>query len=139
DAVPVVTSFLERPDGRILLLRRSEKVRTFRGRWAAVSGYMEASPPETQARQEIREEVGFADAEVERVATAPPVYARDGPRMFVVHPFRFRVRRSDVRLDWEHTESEWVEPGEILRRPTVPKLDRVWAAVAPPASEEKRV
>jgi hypothetical protein len=60
--VPVVTSFLQNPKGEILLLRRSDKVGTFRGRWAGVSGFLEEPTPEGQARKEILEETGLKDS-----------------------------------------------------------------------------
>ncbi|HXQ78796.1 MAG: NUDIX pyrophosphatase [Thermoplasmata archaeon] len=130
EEVEVVTSFLERSDGRILLLERSDDVGSFRGHWAGVSGYLEDPSPLEQARREILEETGLAAEDLELMAEGDPVLARDGARVFVVHPFRFRVHRTDVRLDWEHRRAEWVEPGEIGRRRTVPKLDRVWQSVA---------
>lgn len=134
EEVGVVTSFLERADGRILLLERSEKVGSFRGHWAGVSGFLEASTPLEQAFREILEETGLGADDLDLLAEGAPVLARDGTRVFIVHPFRFRARRTEVRLDWEHTRAEWVEPSEIRRRPTVPKLDRVWESVtaAPP-------
>lgn len=131
EEVPVVTSFLEAPDGRILLLRRSEKVGTFRGRWAGVSGFLEAETAEAQAYQEIQEETGVTAEQLHLERAGQTVYARDGRRIFSIHPFRFRAEALGVRLDWEHTEAEWVDPGELGRREIVPKLDRVWAAVRP--------
>lgn len=124
---PVVTSILVRPDGRILLLKRSERVGSFRGRWAGVSGFLEESDPRRQALKEIREETGIPPSALTPLAEGAPVYSRDGPHLFVVHPFAYLVGSDQVRIDWEHTEFEWVDPGEIGRRPTVPKLDRVWA------------
>lgn len=51
----VVTCFLEH-DGKIPLLRRSQRVGTYRGRWAGVSGYIEeGNTPYAQALEEIRE------------------------------------------------------------------------------------
>ena len=134
EEVEVVTSFLEDAEGRILLLERSEKVGSFQGHWAGVSGFLEAATPLEQAFREILEETGLNANDVELRSEGAPVLARDGVRVFVVHPFRFRALRTDVRLDWEHTKAEWVEPSEIRRRPTVPKLDRVWESVtaAPP-------
>jgi ADP-ribose pyrophosphatase YjhB (NUDIX family) len=129
--IEVVTVFLQRADGRLLLLRRSDKVGSFRGRWAGVSGFLEDPTPEQQAFREVREETGLEPADLSVERAGRPVYARDGTTVYVVRPFLFRTRRTDVRLDWEHTESEWVEPSEIDRRATVPKLDRAWRAVAP--------
>lgn len=137
--VNVVTSFLQDPEGRILLLKRSEKVGTYRGRWAGVSGFLEAPEPVEQAYTEIREETGIGREGLRLAAgRRRPVYARDGARVFVVHPFRFRVRDPSLRLDWEHTEARWIDPAEIGEYPTVPKLDKVWRAVAPPSGDAER-
>ncbi|HZY70238.1 MAG TPA: NUDIX domain-containing protein [Thermoplasmata archaeon] len=127
----VVTAFLERRDGRILLLQRSERVGSFRGRWAGVSGFLEGNEPERQAHREILEETGIEGPSLRLEARGRVAFARDGPRLYAVHPFRFRVALPTVRLDWEHSVAEWVEPAEIRRRPTVPGLDRVWERVAP--------
>jgi len=134
EEVGVVTSFLERSDGKILLLERSDKVGSFQGHWAGVSGFLEAARPLEHAFREILEETGLTAGDVELLTEGAPVLSRDGARVFVVYPFRFRALRTDVRLDWEHTRSEWVDAAEIRRRPTVPKLDRVWESVsaAPP-------
>lgn len=131
EEVEVVTSFLERDDGAVLLLERSEQVGTFRGRWAGVSGFLEDPSPLDQALREVQEETGLAETDLQLAAAGLPVLARDGRRIYIVHPFRFRVRRTDVVLDWEHRRAEWVSPAEIARRPTVPKLDRAYEAVAP--------
>ena len=53
----VVTCFLE-SDGEILLLRRSQQVGSYHGRWAGVSGYVETTPDE-QALTEITEETSL--------------------------------------------------------------------------------
>jgi hypothetical protein len=135
EATEVVTAFLQRPDGRILLLRRSDRVGSFRGAWAAVSGFLEDPTPEAQARREILEETGILPQQCRLATAAPVVYARADRRMFVIHPFRFEVDDPAVRLDWEHTEFEWVDPSEIVRRSTVPKLDRAWIEVAPSVLE----
>ena len=137
DGTEVVTSFVERPDGAILLLRRSEKVGSFRGRWAGVSGFLEEPTPRAQAIKEIEEETGLLSAELHLVREGEPVYARNERTIYVVHPFRFRAEAPKVTIDWEHTEFEWVSPDEIARRPTVPHLDRAWAAVAPDAARKR--
>jgi ADP-ribose pyrophosphatase YjhB (NUDIX family) len=55
----VVTSFIA-SNGNILLLKRSLKVGTNRGKWAAISGYLEKNEsPLNRAKVEIEEEVGL--------------------------------------------------------------------------------
>ena len=134
----VVTSFLERDDGRILLLRRSSAVGSFQGRWAGVSGFLEDPTTEGQARREIREETGIVDSELTLACTGRIVYARDGGRVFSIAPFRFLVRDPMVHLDWEHSEFAWIIPGELERYSTVPQLDRVWRAVTTSPRERPR-
>lgn len=120
----VVTAFL-RHAGRILLLRRSDDVGSYRGRWAGVSGYLEAASPLAQALREVHEETGLAADEVRLAASAAPleVQAPDLGRVWVVHPFLFDVARPEaVTLDWESVDCEWVEPRRLGDYTTVPML-----------------
>ncbi|MCI4348855.1 MAG: NUDIX domain-containing protein [Thermoplasmata archaeon] len=120
--INVVTAFLENDAGRILLLRRSSKVRTFRGWWAAVSGTMEGTGVLAEARREISEELGVAPSELESPAIGKHLLVRNAARIFRIHPCRFRVHDPHVVLNWEHTRSTWIRPGEIAQFRVVPKL-----------------
>lgn len=130
DATHVVTAFL-RHDGRILLLRRSDEVGTYRGQWGGVSGYAEGDPDE-QVWVEIDEETGLADA-VDLLRAGRPVEFRDEDldRDWAVHPFLFECERRDVVVSDEHVEYEWVHVPEIRRRETVPELWTAYERVAP--------
>ena len=128
---PVVTAFLQRADGRVLLLRRSEAVGSFRGLWAGVSGRIEDVPPLEQALREIREETGVGPEDALLVGRGEPFGVRWGATIYRVHPFRFRVPEVRITLDWEHREADWVEPDRMLERPTVPELHRAWRSVRP--------
>lgn len=128
----VVTAFLE-SDGEILILRRSERVGTYRGRWAGVSGYVEATPDE-QVRTEIREEAGLSGADIDLVRKGKSLTVNDrrvGVR-WVVYPYLFHVKdRSKIRIDWEHREAKWIKPGEISAYLTVPRLKATLEKVYP--------
>lgn len=138
---PVVTAFLMRPGPagpRLLLLRRSARVGSYRGRWAAVSGYLEGEPLQ-QALREIEEETGLGPAEVRLLRRGPLVAAPDPGlgRRWLVHPFLFEVvGRRPLRLDWEHVEARWVRPESVFRYPTVPRLPEALQAVYPLAPEQ---
>jgi predicted aconitase with swiveling domain/8-oxo-dGTP pyrophosphatase MutT (NUDIX family) len=128
-STPVITAFL-RNRGRILIVRRSQAVGSFRGRWSAISGHLESrEDPKSRAVQEVREETGLRDLQFR--AAGSPVYARDDSTIYVVHPFLFDVSSRRVRLDWENVEHRWVRPEEIARFRTVPRLNDVLAAVLP--------
>ncbi|MGE4579458.1 MAG: NUDIX domain-containing protein [Desulfuromonadales bacterium] len=126
----VVTAFL-RHEGKILLLKRSDRVRTYRGRWAAVSGSLEEPTPLAQALREIREETGLGETDLCLVAAAPcqEVVDAELATRWLIHPFLFEVNGSPgVRLDWEHEECRWIEAAELSHYLTVPALAQVLAA-----------
>jgi predicted aconitase with swiveling domain len=125
--VPVVTAVL-RNGGRILIVRRSEDVGSFRGRWSAISGYVEGREDlKARALREVREETGIRQARVR--GTAVPALARDEATLYVVHPFLVDVPSRRVRLDWENVEHRWIRPAELDGYDTVPRLKDVVAAV----------
>ena len=120
---PVVSAFLRNRD-RFLVVRRSDRVGSFQGRWSAVSGYLEGrESPRHRALQEIREETGVRGARFRRAAD--PLYTRDGTTAFRVHPFLFDVPSRKVRLDWENREYRWIRADELANLNTVPRLGDV--------------
>ena len=130
DSTHVVTAFL-RHGGRLLLLRRSDEVGTYRGQWGGVSGYAEGDPDE-QVWVEIDEETGLADA-VDLVRTGRPVEFHDADldRDWAVHPYLFDSEHRDVVVSDEHVEFEWVHAPEIRRREAVPELWTAYERVTP--------
>jgi translation initiation factor 2B subunit (eIF-2B alpha/beta/delta family)/8-oxo-dGTP pyrophosphatase MutT (NUDIX family) len=132
----VVTCFL-RHRSEILLVRRSDAVGTYPGRWAGVSGYVEGDPSDAErdARREIREETGRTDATLVRAGASVEVRDRggdgDGSRQWTVHPFLFAVDGREVTPNEEIDAHEWVSPPAIRERGTVPGLWRAYEAVAP--------
>ncbi len=142
--VRVVTCFLLRrgqAGDEVLLLRRSRRVATYRGRWAAVSGYLESDSALAQALREIEEETSLSRQAVRLLAEGRPLQVADealGVR-WTVHPFLFEATRPEqVRLDWEHVELRWVPPQDIATLETVPGLREALARVYPATSLERR-
>jgi 8-oxo-dGTP pyrophosphatase MutT (NUDIX family) len=133
----VVTCFLLRRSGgedEILLLRRSQQVGTYRGRWAGVSGYIEETDPLTQAYAEIGEETGLAREDVQLLRTGEPLAVVDAEadRRWIVRPFLFEVREpARIRTDWEHIETRWIQPKDIFQYETVPQLAETLMRVYP--------
>ncbi|UCB42240.1 MAG: NUDIX pyrophosphatase [Dehalococcoidales bacterium] len=127
----VVTCFIE-SDGEILLLRRSQQVGSYQGRWAGVSGYVETTADE-QSLTEIGEETSLQPMDLELLKKGEPLSVEDEELnvRWVVHPYLFHVKdRSKIRTDWEHTETKWITPKDIGKFTTVPRLketlDRVY-------------
>ncbi|MFQ6106718.1 MAG: NUDIX domain-containing protein [Thermoplasmata archaeon] len=117
-----VTSFLFNK-GDLLVLKRSDRVGTQKGRWAGVSGYLEDDEdPEERARQEILEETGIEEPRLKR--TGRPVLARADDTIWEVHPFLFEVAAREIAMDWEHVEYRWIRPEELLSYDCVSRLEK---------------
>ncbi len=126
----VVTCFLE-SDGEILILRRSDQVGSYQGRWAGVSGYIETTADE-QALIEITEETSLSREDFELTKRGEPLVIED-ERLgveWVVHPYLFHIEdRDKIRIDWEHKEIRWIRPQDTGNYETVPKLKEALARV----------
>lgn len=98
---------------------------THKGKWAGVSGFVEANAtPFVTAYAELREEIGALFEQLKCVREARPLLLDDpltGKR-WAVHPFLFDDLGVQVVLDWEHVEYRWILPEELSALDTVPGL-----------------
>jgi translation initiation factor 2B subunit (eIF-2B alpha/beta/delta family)/8-oxo-dGTP pyrophosphatase MutT (NUDIX family) len=96
----VVTAFVLDQERRILVVRRSDRVRDYKGKWGGVSGGVEAGDASLAARasQEIAEEAGLPGLRAVRYGRPLAVDDDNGEeeggggrrrRRFLVHPFLF--------------------------------------------------
>ena len=126
----VVTCFLE-SESEILILRRSEQVGSYQGRWAGVSGYIETNADE-QALVEIEEETRLRREDLKLIKRGKPLHIRDEKLgvKWVVHPYLFHIKdRDKIRIDWEHKEMRWIDAQDIDNYQTVPMLKETLARV----------
>jgi 8-oxo-dGTP pyrophosphatase MutT (NUDIX family) len=112
---------------RILIVRRSDKVGSYRGRWAGISGFIEKNekPLET-ALKEIGEETGLTKDKIVLLKSGKKFEVRDEDlkKIWIVHPFLFETRTEEIAIDMEHEEYEWIRPSELANYDTVPELER---------------
>jgi 8-oxo-dGTP diphosphatase len=123
--VNIVTVFLEH-DKKILILKRSQKVKTMKTKWGGISGYIEQEEPVKRALKEIAEETGLKNKNVTLLRIGEPLEAveSDKPEItWIVHPFLFSSDTDQIRIDWEHDEYRWINPKEIENYETVPRLE----------------
>ena len=124
----VATCLLINKDGELLILKRSDKVRTYKGMWGGVAGYVEENEePYETAVKEIREEVGINEENISLIKQLGPVEFTDfygGERYdWIIFVFIFKVeKKAKINIDWEHLEYRWIPPSEIEKYNTVPHL-----------------
>ena len=124
----IITCFLKKED-KILILKRSNKVKSMKGLWAGISGIIEKNEsPLQRAKIEIFEEVGINDdgikliKESDEMRIMSPQYEN---HEWEVYPFLFSTENPKIKLNWENSEYKWVNIKEIANYETVPSLDKV--------------
>lgn len=130
---PVVTVFVKFED-KILLLRRSDKVGTYKRKWNTVAGYLdEVKPLRYKVLEELEEEIGVEESDISSITFGEPWEFRDTDigRTWLISPVLVELKRKpEVELDWEHTEFKWIEPVELNGFDTVPNLIKSWEKVS---------
>ena len=124
--IPVVTSILEY-DTKILILKRSPFSKSMKNKWGGISGYLESNEDLlSRALTEIREETGISYEQVLlRKILDPITVIVETNRVLTIHPFHFISMENDVKLDWEHTEYQWINVTDLRIYDLVPKLEEL--------------
>ena len=126
----IVTSFLKNQD-KILILKRSQDVKSMKGLWSGVSGVIENQEnPLKRAEIEIFEEIGIRTNEIKLLKSGDeldiisPQYKNHKLHVF---PFLFDTKKTEIKLNWENSDYKWIEIGELEKFETVPSLENVLA------------
>jgi 8-oxo-dGTP pyrophosphatase MutT (NUDIX family) len=124
----IVTSFIKNSN-KIVILKRSNKVRSMKGLWSGVSGIIENNEnPKDRAKIEIFEEIGMTKDKisfiksVEKIKISSPQYENHEWEVF---PFLFETKETKIKLNWENSEFKWIKMDELKNYKTVPNLDKI--------------
>ena len=124
----IVTSFIK-DNEKLLILKRSDKVKSMKGLWAGISGIIEKNEePLKRAKIEIFEEVGITEDKITLVRSAEemrinsPQYENHEWEIF---PFLFEAKNPIIKLNWENSEFKWINKEELKNYDTVPSLQKV--------------
>ena len=124
----IVTSFIK-DNEKLLILKRSNKVKSMKGLWAGVSGIIEKNEePLERAKIEIFEEVGITEDKISLLKAAEgmkvnsPQYENHEWEIF---PFLFEAKNPTITLNWENSEFKWIDVDDLDNYETVPSLQKV--------------
>ena len=124
----IVTSFIK-DNEKLLILKRSDKVKSMKGLWAGISGIIEKNEePLKRAKIEIFEEVGIIEDKITLVRSVKemrinsPQYENHEWEIF---PFLFEAKNPIIKLNWENSEFKWINKEELKNYETVPSLQKV--------------
>ena len=125
----IVTSFIKNDD-KILILKRSDKVKSMKCLWAGVSGIIEKNDtaPLDRAKIEIFEETGINEKEIELLKSIEQIKIESAQyknHEWNIFPFLFKAKNPQIKLNWENSDFNWIEPNEIKNYETVPELEKI--------------
>ncbi len=87
------------------------------------------STPEETGYKEIEDETGISREDARLVRMGTPIQITTEDSEVVVTPILLDVERTEIRLNWEHTEYEWIKPKELSKFQTVPRFDELLKAL----------
>lgn len=124
----IVTSFI-RDNDKLLIVKRSNQVKSMKGLWAGISGIIENDEePLKRAKIEIFEEVGITEDKITLIKTTEemrvnsPQYKNHEWEIF---PFLFESKNPTIKLNWENSDFKWINVEELENYETVPSLQKV--------------
>ncbi len=124
----IVTSFIKNKN-KLLILKRSDKVRSMKGLWSGVSGIIEkGETPINRAKIEIFEEIGIIEDKItlvksiEKMKISSPQYENHEWEIF---SFLFETKETKIKLNWENSDFKWINKNELKNYQTVPSLDKI--------------
>ena len=124
----IVTTFLTNSD-KILVLKRSHKVKSMKNMWAGISGIIEKDEnPVKRAKIEIYEEVGIEESNIKLIKEGEVIFI-ESPQyenhQWEVYPFLFSCNNREIKLNWENSDFKWINMNELNHLTTVPSLEKV--------------
>jgi len=124
----IVTSFIKDKDN-VLLLKRSNQVKTMKGLWAGISGIIENDEdPLDRAKIEIFEELGIPETKLRLIKAAEEmrvVSPQYNNHEWAIFPFLFESKNPKITLNWENSEYKWIKKDDLKFYETVPSLEKV--------------
>ena len=98
--------------------------------WAGVSGIIEKNDttPLERAKIEIFEETGINENEIELLKSIGQLKIESTQyknHEWNIFPFLFEAKNPEIKLNWENSDFNWIEPSQIKNYETVPELEKI--------------
>ncbi|MFZ5365842.1 MAG: NUDIX hydrolase [Patescibacteria group bacterium] len=116
----LVTGILRDKKGEILLIKRSNKNKTFKGFWQLPEGKIEfGEQPEKTLARELKEELGYRLISARSVTANSAVVVFQGVSYHVLRVVLEAKWKGKITLSDEHQTYRWVSINKALKMPNL--------------------
>jgi len=124
---PVINCVVKYKD-KILIVKRSNKLRLYPGYWNGISGFLDDQQSLGQkVKNELKEEIGIQPKDIVKIKLGE-IFNQEEPKYkktWIVHPVLVKIKTDKVKLDWEAEEYKWVTVNEVKNFKLLPGFDKV--------------
>lgn len=124
-SAPVLVIYVKFKD-KILLVKRSDKVLTYKNLWSCLAGFVDDEKSmEEKVKFEIKEEIGLDEKDIISITEGETYLFTDEKlnREWVRHLFLVKISNPTVKLTWEHMEYVWVTLDDVFKYETTPGFE----------------
>lgn len=129
---PVVNCVLK-CKGKLLVVRRSEKLNFYPGYWNGISGFLDDQRSlEEKVLDEVIAETGIKKKHIKKIRLGE-IFDQEEPeykKTWIVHPVLVEVETNEVKLDWEAEKHRWCDHSEIKTLKLLPGFEKVLEKLA---------
>jgi len=125
NSAPIVSIFVKYKD-EFLLLKRSDKVNVYKGKWNSLTGYLDKPNFIEQIVEEVEEELGFGKEYFLSTQFGDHYEIFDDKinKKWIIFPVLLELNdKPDIRLNWENSEYKWIKPGELNNFDIIPDVE----------------
>lgn len=124
---PVINCVLKHKD-KILIVKRSEKLRLYPGYWNGISGFLDDNKSmKEKIHQELLEETGLGESHITSIRLGQ-IFNQDEikyNKTWIVHPILVEIDTDKLELDWEAQDHKWIKPKDAMEFDLLPGFDHV--------------
>lgn len=124
---PVINCAVRYKD-KILIVKRSKKLRLYPGYWNGISGFLDDQQSlEQKVKNELKEEAGIQPKDITKIKQRE-IFNQEEPKYkktWIVHPVLVEVRTDKIKLDWEAEGYKWITADKVKSFKLLPEMSLI--------------
>jgi isopentenyldiphosphate isomerase len=126
DLIAAIHCYVLNSKDRLLVVKRSDKVGSFRNLWFPITGmYDQIVNPGKMALEELEEEVGILEDQISEVRYCSLIQEQAFEKDWIIATCIAKVEMPQIILNYENTDFKWIKISEIDNWITIAEVANV--------------